>query len=68
MADISAFPKGSFPVNTWPMLTWPMAFIVIPFEFAEYWDGRVVMNRVVNLSVVMNRVVNQSDYSELEAL
>jgi hypothetical protein len=67
MAEISAFPKGSFPTYTWPALTWPLAIVLVPFDFAEIWDGQVVMNRIVAAQVVINKEVTDS-YSELEAI
>ena len=77
MAEISAFPKGSFPTYTWPALTWPLAILLVPFDYAEIWDGAVVMNLAVTGSVQMNRtvatgvVMNQlitNLYSELEGI
>jgi len=77
MAEISAFPKGSFPTYTWPALTWPLATVLVPFDYAEIWDGAVVMNlavtgsvqmsRTVATGVVMNRTIADS-YSELEGI
>jgi hypothetical protein len=67
MAEISAFPKGSVPTYTWPALTWPLAIVLVPFDFAEIWDGQVVMNRIVAAQVVINKEVTDS-YSELEAI
>jgi hypothetical protein len=77
MAEISAFPKGSFPTYTWPALTWPLAIVLVPFDFAEIWDGQVVMNLAVTAGVRMNRIVAAQvvinkevtdSYSELEAI
>lgn len=77
MAELSAFPKGSFPVNTWPVYTWPIAITIVPFDYAEIWDGvvyvttaisgSVIMNLEVNANVVMNRTIQQTNYSELES-
>lgn len=77
MAEISAFPKGSFPTYTWPALTWPLATVLVPFDYAEIWDGSVVMNLAIAGSVVLNKEVNEGvilnkeitdTYSELEAI
>jgi hypothetical protein len=52
--------------------------VLVPFDYAEIWDGvvyvstaiagSVLMNLEVNANVVMNRTIQQTNYSELEAI
>lgn len=60
----------------WGGLYWGVINIV-PFNYAEIWDGYVVMNMAIAGSVVLNKEVNNSaimnqeitdTYSELEAI
>lgn len=60
----------------WGGLYWGVINIV-PFNYAEIWDGSVVMNMAIAGSVVLNKEVNEGvilnkeitdTYSELEAI
>lgn len=51
--------------------------VLVPFNYAEIWDGSVVMNMAIAGSVVLNKEVNEGvilnkeitdTYSELEAI
>ena len=51
--------------------------VLVPFDFAEIWDGQVRLNRIVAGSVRLNRIVAgqvvintevTDSYSELEAI
>ena len=53
------------------------SLVLVPFNYAEIWDGQVVMNLAVVGSVRMNRAVNAQvvinkevtdSYPELEAI
>ena len=67
-----SFWGGSF----WGGLYWGQ-LVLVPFDYAEVWDGRVVlnlevvgrvaMNRVVAGQVVLNKEITDT-YSELEAI
>lgn len=60
----------------WGGLYWGIINIV-PFDYAEIWDGSVVMNLVIAENVMLNKEVNAGlmlnkeitdTYSELEAI
>ena len=52
--------------------------VLVPFNYAEIWDGfiqvrfevdeAVKMNRLIAQSVKMNRTIQQANYSELESI
>ena len=61
----------------WADSFWGAALVIVPFDYAEIWDGSVVMNmaiagtvrlnKEVNAGVILNKEITDT-YSELEAI
>jgi len=61
----------------WADSFWGAALVIVPFDYAEIWDGsvrlmmivdgNVVLNKEVNAGVIMNQEITDT-YSELEAI